>query len=241
MLLCVHALSVDSGTRTALVLFLDAQIMNYLNFRVLVADDHPAICLGVRHALSQGTAIDVTCASRGAGGMQQALDARAYDVLVCEYAMLDGLLDDVVPCLETIRQRYPGLRIVILTCLENAGVVHALLARGVQCIVSKLDELSHLMPAILSARSDSRYLSPRIEAVAQSILRCRKGPAALTGRELEVVRLFLSGMTVNEIAFRLDRSKKTISTQKSTAMLKLGLQRDIELLRYGIETGLVGA
>lgn len=215
--------------------------MNQLSFRVLVADDHPAICLGVRHALSQGTAIDVACASRGVGGMQQALDTRAYDVLVCEYAMLGGLHEDAIPCQETIRRRYPGLRVVILTCLENAGVVHALLARGVQCIVSKLDELSHLMPAVLRARSDNRYLSPRIEALAHSIVRGRNGPAALTARELEVVRLFLSGLTVNEIATRLGRSKKTISTQKGTAMLKLGLQSDIELFRYGLETRLVGA
>ena len=83
--------------------------------------------------------------------MQQALEAAAYDVLVCEYAMLGGLSAGSAPCLEVIRQRYPGLRIVILTRLENAGVV-MLLSRGVHCIVSKVDELSHLLPAILRAR-----------------------------------------------------------------------------------------
>lgn len=225
----------------ALILFRNAQTMNHLSFRVLVADDHPAICLGVRHALSQGSVVNVTCASRGARGMQQALDTHAYDVLVCEYAMLGGLHEDAIPGQEAMRWRYPQMRIVVFTCLENAGVVHALLARGVQCIVSKLDELSHLMPAVLRARSDNRYLSPRIAALAQSTIRGRHGPVALTGRELEVVRLFLSGLTVNEIASRLDRSKKTISTQKGTAMLKLGLQSDMELFRYGIETRLVSA
>ena len=173
--------------------------------------------------------------------MQQALEAVAYDVLVCEYAMLGGLSAGSAPCLEVIRQRYPGLRIVILTRLENAGVVHMLLSRGVHCIVSKVDELSHLLPAILRARGDGRYLSPRIEALAQAAGYGRAGLLALTLREMEVVRLFLAGLTVNEIAQRLDRSKKTISTQKGTAMLKLGVQSDIELLRYGIETGLADA
>ena len=216
------------------------RIMSPQSVKVLVADDHPAVCAGVRHALSQCPNINVACAPRSSGGMQQALDAAAYDVLVCEYAMLGGLSDNTAPCPQAIRQRYPGLRIVILTRLENAGVVHMLLSQGVQCIVSKVDELSHLPPAILRARR-RRYLSPRIETLAQAAGYGRAGLLALTLREMEVIRLFLAGLTVNEIARRLDRSKKTISTQKGTAMLKLGVQSDIELLRYGIETGLADA
>jgi len=61
----------------------------------------------------------------------------------------------------------------------------------------------------------------------------------LSKRELEVVRMFVSGLTVTEIAERLHRSKKTISTQKGSAMAKLGILRDMDLVRYGMETGLM--
>ncbi|MDI9652997.1 LuxR C-terminal-related transcriptional regulator, partial [Burkholderia cenocepacia] len=44
---------------------------------------------------------------------------------------------------------------------------------------------------------------------------------------------------VNEIADKLNRSKKTISTQKSSAMQKLGIERDVDLVRYAIACGLV--
>jgi two-component system capsular synthesis response regulator RcsB len=44
---------------------------------------------------------------------------------------------------------------------------------------------------------------------------------------------------VGEIAEQLNRSKKTISSQKCTAMAKLGITRDTDLVRYGIESGLV--
>ena len=173
--------------------------------------------------------------------MQQALDAAAYDVLVCEYAMLGGLSDTRRPARRRSGSATPACASSSLTRLENAGVVHMLLSQGVQCIVSKVDELSHLPPAILRARGDGRYLSPRIETLAQAAGYGRAGLLALTLREMEVIRLFLAGLTVNEIARRLDRSKKTISTQKGTAMLSLGVQSDIELLRYGIETGLADA
>ena len=61
----------------------------------------------------------------------------------------------------------------------------------------------------------------------------------LSKRELEVVRLFVSGMTIKEIGEKLNRSIKTISTQKNTAMRKLGLERDSELFQYAQSNGLL--
>ena len=61
----------------------------------------------------------------------------------------------------------------------------------------------------------------------------------LSKRELEVVRLFVSGMTITEIAAQLKRSIKTISTQKNTAMRKLGIERDSELFQYAQSNGLL--
>jgi len=60
----------------------------------------------------------------------------------------------------------------------------------------------------------------------------------LTMRELEVVRLFVTGLTVSEIAERLHRSKQTISTQKMSAMRRLGIRRDADLIKYGMESDL---
>ncbi|MBH9673017.1 helix-turn-helix domain-containing protein, partial [Burkholderia contaminans] len=57
----------------------------------------------------------------------------------------------------------------------------------------------------------------------------------LSPRELEVIRLLASGMTVGEIAAHLHRSKQTISSQKSSAMKKLGIVRDADLIRYADE------
>ncbi|MNT14019.1 Transcriptional regulatory protein RcsB [compost metagenome] len=50
--------------------------------------------------------------------------------------------------------------------------------------------------------------------------------------------MYASGLTINEIAEQLHRSKKTISTQKTKAMEKLGIERDVDLLRYALENGL---
>ena len=60
----------------------------------------------------------------------------------------------------------------------------------------------------------------------------------LTPRENEVVRLLASGMSVTQVAEYLNRSVKTISTQKKSAMLRLGLQSDSALFHYAKEMGL---
>jgi two-component system capsular synthesis response regulator RcsB len=52
-----------------------------------------------------------------------------------------------------------------------------------------------------------------------------------------VARLYVSGLRVDEIAERLNRSKKTISTQKNRAMEKLGISRDADLFKYAAAHG----
>jgi two-component system capsular synthesis response regulator RcsB len=53
--------------------------------------------------------------------------------------------------------------------------------------------------------------------------------SALTPKEQEVIRCFITGMTVTEISEKFKRSLKTISGQKQSAMRKLGLKADHEL------------
>ena len=65
-----------------------------------------------------------------------------------------------------------------------------------------------------------------------------RSSARLSPRELEVIRLFASGLTVTGIAERLARSVKTVSRQKSDAMIKLGLKNDLEIYVYAREHGM---
>lgn len=207
--------------------------------RVLIVDDHPVAGAGIRHTLASSSTVYVCEYARGVTDLQRALESGSYDALICDpFVWGDRRVDDASFWPEVLR-RYPEMGVVVLTGLENAGVLHALLSQGLACFVSKFDELDHLAPAILSACARGRYLSPRMSAVADVIGHSKEGLNTLSARELEVLVLFLSGLSINEIARRLDRSKKTISTHKINATMKLGLARDIELLRYGLETGLV--
>lgn len=77
----------------------------------------------------------------------------------------------------------------------------------------------------------SRTLKERIDAIGtRNVDEISTKP--LSPREVEVLRLLGSGLTVKEIALQLHKSVSTISRQKGDAMLKLGLKGDAELFDY---------
>ncbi len=215
--------------------------MNPVLIRVAIADDHPAILFGVQHELAQHPSIAIEGLARNATELIALLERTHIDVVVCDYAMPGGHDSDGLALLQMIGQRYPHVRIVVLTMLEHPAIVQTLMTQ-VRCLVSKSDMMQHVLLAVQAAFANGRYASPTMEKILRMAPPRRRraaGDGQLTSREWEVVRLFVSGLTVSEIAVRLHRSKKTISTQKNTAMCKLHIGREVDLVHYAIETGLV--
>lgn len=55
-----------------------------------------------------------------------------------------------------------------------------------------------------------------------------------------MVRLYVNGMTMTEVARHPHCSVNTVSTQKGSAMRELGLSRDAALFDYAVEHGMRG-
>ncbi|MQR02233.1 response regulator [Glaciimonas soli] len=215
--------------------------MSRFNIRVMFADDHPVMLLGIRQALKEVQTIAYVGDASNSTELVDKLNCTECDVLVTDYGMPGGDYGDGLAMLSFLRRSYPSLKIVVLTMMDNPAMLNVLLAQHVNGVVSKSDDVSHLIPAIHAAYSNGRYLSPAIE----EMIGVRTGdkiagivPVMLTRRETEVIRLLGDGLTVNQISERLNRSKKTISGQKISAMKKLGITRDIDIYKYVMETGL---
>jgi two-component system capsular synthesis response regulator RcsB len=206
--------------------------------RVAIADDHPAVLIGIAHELATLESLQVIGTAQDSSELIALLDAQPCDVVITDYAMPGGIYGDGVTLLSHLKRRYPRLNVVVFTMMENPGLVRNMVALGIGSVVSKGDPLRHLGLAAQAVAAGRRYLSPAIAALADESPR---GERPLTQREAEVVRLFVSGLTVNEIAARLSRSKKTVSAQKMAAMKKLGIERDADLYQYAMNSGLIAA
>lgn len=214
---------------------------NEHTIRVVLADDHPVILLGARHALARFSDIDVVAEARQSTDLITLLSNTTCNALVTDLAMPGGRHGDGLPLIGYVRRHFPTLAVVVLTMLENAALIRRLGEMGVTSIVSKSDDLTHIGLAIRHVVRGRPYAGPSVRAILEAIpagagRRCDE--VSLSAREIEVVRLFAAGMTVTEIAERLNRSIKTVSSHKTAALRKLGLERDSELYQYAQSAGL---
>jgi two-component system capsular synthesis response regulator RcsB len=202
-----------------------------MTIRIILADDHPAVLAGIQHELQGHPTFEIVGLARNAQELTELLKTCPCDVLVTDYAMPDGTFKDGMALITHLHDNHPTLKIIVFTTLDNPALSAALKEKGVSDVVNKA--------------SESGQLAAKIKAVYAAPAQPRKFVAAnepsLSVREEEVVRLFVSGLSINEIAERLERTKQTISSQKTNAMLKLGLTRDADLFRFALETGLVTA
>lgn len=210
--------------------------MTQLAIRVVLADDHPVIRLGVQSALEEAPALHCIGAVADSTQLVDLLRREPCDVLVTDYAMPGGAHGDGLELLSYLHTHFPLLRIVVMTGLDQPALLNQLDARRVPGILSKGDDLQHVQAAVMAVYAHRRYLSPSVAEVLKR--KERRRITDLSPSEQKVVALFISGLSVAEIALKLDRKKQTVSTQKINAMRKLGIERDAELLTFAADLGL---
>ncbi|QBF25470.1 response regulator [Pseudomonas tructae] len=210
--------------------------------RIILADDHPIFRIGLRAVLEQIPALRVIAEAGSPLELTTCLQTLECDVLVTDFMMPVEEQNDGLKLLEQLRRHYPQLPILVVTMLNNAGLFRAMLALGVNGLLSKASLADELPQAIARLRHGKTFLAESVQqlllqdgAVREDLVRHQ---AALSPRELEVARLLAVGHTVGQIAALLNRSKQTVSSQKVNAMRKLGLANDAALYLYLQEHGL---
>jgi len=210
--------------------------------RLAIADDHPLVVLAIERFAANFPNVEVVSRSVDSTELDDALAKNECDVAVVDFYMPGGRYGDGVKLIQHIADRYPDVRIVVLSRTDNAALVKEALDAGAHAFLSKEDRLDLLYVAIVSAIANETYLGPAIRrtlAVANVESRARFIRQRLTGRELEVIERYARGSNVTEIAKDLARSVKTISAQKCAAMRKLDLATDADLYRFIADSDLI--
>ncbi len=209
--------------------------------RVVIADDHPLFTFGVKQWLTACGNVEVLGEAADFAEIREMLQTMEIDILITDLVMPSKRGPDGLAMLSAIRARWPQMKVIVLTTLENIGILASVRDFGVNGILNKCDDICEL-PAAVGAVSRGGYYFGQAVArrMAQMgpVTKPRNIQAKLSPRELEVVRLYAGGMTMNEIARHLCRAANTISTQKCNAMRKLGISNDADLFHYAMEHGI---
>jgi two-component system capsular synthesis response regulator RcsB len=194
----------------------------------------------VRLLIEGATNASVVAEAGSPDELFRAINRGACDLVLTDFNMPGGQTADGLNMLAQLNRHWPELPVIVLTMMSNVGVLRSILATGVRGLMNKSDALNELTLAIQAVSHGRDYVSAEIKVALEA---SRVGDSSseqneLSARETEVLRLFVSGLGVSQIAAQLNRSVKTISRQKMDAMSKLGLKSDLEIYGYAREHGM---
>lgn len=213
--------------------------MEILN--VVIADDHPIVLVGVRELVERNERFRVVGEAVCSDALISLLESTRVDLVITDFNMPgDSPYGDALKLVEYLTRHFPDVRVLVLTMISNPLILTRLQELGVLAVIQKHqlhDEIQAALKAI--ARGNPiRNSGPAPTSVIESSADLNERFTRLSPKEHEILRLFVSGQSVNEIARNLNRSAKTISTQKVAAMRKLEVSSDRDLLAYCIERNL---
>jgi DNA-binding NarL/FixJ family response regulator len=200
--------------------------------RILAADDHPVVRLGIAAMLANEPDLEVV-AEAGNGAEAVALfEARRPDVVLMDLQMpeMGG-----VAAIRAIRALDPGARVVALTTYEGDADIHRALGAGACAYLIKDTLVEQLVAAIRSAAAGKRVI-PAPVAVRLAEFTPR---ADLTAREQEVLRHVARGLANKEIAREIGRSTETVKAHLESIFQKLGARDRTHAVTIALQRGII--
>jgi len=209
--------------------------------KVIIADDHPIVLLGVRELVERDPRFCVVGEAVCSRGLIEILEQQSVDIVISDYNMpADSPYGDGLKLVDYLKRNYPHLKILILTMISNQLILTRLQELGVVGVIQKSQlhmEIERALNAI-ACRKNYQSLAPEKNSVIESYLSTEDRMSSLSPKEFEVLRLFVAGKSVGDIARGQNRSAKTISAQKNSAMRKLEVTSDQDLLAYCLSLGI---
>ncbi|QZY92924.1 response regulator transcription factor (plasmid) [Pantoea dispersa] len=211
---------------------------------VALLDDHDLVLRGLRDLLEENALFNVVGTySSGRELIVRLRDAPA-DVLVIDYELSPADVDGL-DLIKSLTRHYPKVAILVVSAHYNPATVALALRGGAKGFLGKNRPAQEIHRAIITVSRGEVYLETEMRfrladqqqhgelllsgQLSEARINSALSLSSLTPKEQEVVRCFLSGMTVTEIAEKFSRSLKTVSGQKQSAIRKLGLKADHEL------------
>ena len=202
--------------------------------RIIIADDHQLLRLGIRSVLATRSDLDIVAeAGDGDTALTNIMELRP-DLVVLDITMPGKSGLDI---LEEVRLNAPEVRVIVLSSHEEPHVVLDALRRGARAYLLKDCMLEELHAAIISVLDGHVFLSPQIEALASAA--SDTGTDSLTQRQQEILRWIALGKSTKEIARLLGISPKTVEFHRGQLIQRLGCRDVASLTLRAVRSGLV--
>lgn len=208
---------------------------------VLLIDDHALVRSAVKLLLTSG-APDIEIIGEASSGKEAIPLVRQYHPNVV-------LLDINMPGMSglevtfRIQRTSPKTKIIILTAQQNSPFPGILVQAGVHGYLTKIANTDAVIEAIRTVHRGETFLPPEI---AQQLALEKLQPqeqqsplAQLSSHEFEILWMISHGMSADDIAKELSRSKKTVHSYRHSLFKKFSVNNDVELAKVALRYGLM--
>jgi len=207
--------------------------------KVLFADDHEMVRIGVSSYLSSQPDIEVIAeADDGGVAVERSLELRP-DIILLDLVMkkMDG-----IEATKKIIEQWPEAKIIIVTSFLDDEKVYPALEAGATSYMLKTSKASEIAEAIRSTYGGQSILEPEVTGKIMNRMREKSIDYLhdqLTGREKEILLLIAQGKTNQEIAEQLFIALKTVKVHVSNILGKLEVSDRTQAVIYAFKHDLI--
>ena len=214
--------------------------------KVLLADDHKIIRIGLRGILEREEDMEVVGEAESGGEVLDALQKTVTDVVLMD---IDMGRSNGTETTRKVRAMFPDVRVLALTMHEEAEHIIYMLEAGASGYLLKNVGRDELLYAIRTVVQGNSYFSHTVSAtLLKAITDLKSKPASaakqasgspLSDREIEVLKLIAQEHSNGEIAEKLFISIRTVDTHRRNILEKLQVKNTAGLVKYAIEKALI--
>ena len=209
--------------------------------KIIIADDHPIVRDAVKQLLEGHEMVVVAEAENGIEVLKM-LDGTACDLLILDMAMPGSPAGpELIEAIVSGREAPPP--ILVFSMADDSRIASDALQAGASGYLTKDSDPTQILQAIQKVAARGKYISP---SIAEKILFGQKNVGSdapphekLSKREYQIFLMLLESKSMETIASELCISRQTVGTHKTRLMRKLGLQSNIDIVRYAINHGVI--
>jgi DNA-binding NarL/FixJ family response regulator len=169
------------------------------------------------------------------------LSSEAFDVMVLDILMphFSG-----IDTLKLLRGHFPDQKVIILTQFEHEGVLREAFKLRISGFIYKTSRTEEFLRAIQLVNDGNEYYTPEIRYVLSknAMVETQLPPLPLnqlSENELNVLRLTVKQLSLEEIAHNLGLSTSSIKKYRSNLLEKTGSRNVIGLMHYALKYDLI--
>jgi len=199
--------------------------------KVLIADNHPIVRMGVRSVLESASGFQVIDDVSTTSDLFAKLESVSPDVVMLE---MDIPEINGIATLRKIKKEYPNIKVLIYSGQSEDVYALSTIRAGAFGYLSKASDIDYIISAVRKVAEGNMFITNELAqrlAFDEGTQKPRRFFRKLSTREVEVLKLLASGKRNKDVAIGLNLNEKTVSTYKARLMKKLNVDNMVDLLQ----------